>query len=222
MNEKKNNIWKLIKNILSIIWKIIYQILISLIIVLTLIIVLQKASDSNKALGGYRIFKVISGSMLPKYNIGEVVICKNVEPKQIKVGDDIVYLGQTGEIKGKIIMHEVTKIENDSNGKIKITAKGLDNTIADPIIDENQIYGVVVIKSKILTILYALANNIYSFFIIFVILIINVFVSWKKDKSGKNLEIKNLSEESKNDNKNEQQNDISEENTDEINDDKED
>ena len=158
---------------------------------------LQKVSENNKALGGYRIFKVVSGSMLPKYNIGEVVICKEKDIKQIKAGDDIVYLGQTGEIKGKIIMHEVTKIEHDSNGRVKIIAKGLDNTVADPVIDESQVYGVVVVKSQILTVLYSLANNIYSFFIIFITLVINVFVSWKKGKSHENLEVKTLNEENK-------------------------
>lgn len=195
MNEKRKNFLNLIKNILNITWKIIYQCLIILIIILTLIIVLQKVSENNKALGGYRIFKVVSGSMLPKYNIGEVVICKEKDIKQIKAGDDIVYLGQTGEIKGKIIMHEVTKIETDSNGRVKIIAKGLDNTVADPVIDESQVYGVVVVKSQILTVLYSLANNIYSFFIIFITLVINVFVSWKKGKSNENLEVKTLNEE---------------------------
>lgn len=195
MNEKRKNFLNLIKNILNITWKIIYQCLIILIIILTLIIVLQKVSENNKALGGYRIFKVVSGSMLPKYNIGEVVICKEKDIKQIKAGDDIVYLGQTGEIKGKIIMHEVTKIEHDSNGRVKIIAKGLDNTVADPVIDESQVYGVVVVKSQILTVLYSLANNIYSFFIIFITLVINVFVSWKKGKSNENLEVKTLNEE---------------------------
>ena len=197
MNERKKNFLNLIKNILNITWKIIYQCLIILIIILTLIIVLQKVSENNKALGGYRIFKVVSGSMLPKYNIGEVVICKEKDMKQIKAGDDIVYLGQTGEIKGKIIMHEVTKIETDSNGRVKIIAKGLDNTVADPVIDESQVYGVVVVKSQILTVLYSLANNIYSFFIIFITLVINVFVSWKKGKSHENLEVKTLNEENK-------------------------
>lgn len=200
MKEENINFLNLIKKIAIITWKIIYQLLILLIVLLTLIIVLQKASDNNKALGGYRIFKVISGSMLPKYNIGEVVICKTINPKEIKKGDDIVYLGKTGEINGKIIMHEVTDVKIDSNGKVKITAKGLDNTIADPVIEENQIYGVVVIKSELLTILYALANNIYSFFVIFIILITNVFISWKKDKFAKASEVKVLTEKNEDEN----------------------
>lgn len=168
------------KKILKIVLKILYQILIILCVILIIIIVLQKVSDSNRTILGYRIFRVVTGSMEPEYDIGEVVICKETDPNDIKVGNDIVYLGKYGEYNGKIIMHEVTGIDKDENGNLNFHAKGLHNaSMEDPQIKPSQIFGVVIFKSKILTLLYKLATSIYSAFIIITILVLNVFISFK-------------------------------------------
>lgn len=168
------------KKTLKIILNIAYQILIIMCVILTIIIVLQKVTNSNRTILGYRIFRVITGSMEPEYDIGQVVICKEVEPEDIKIGDDIVYLGQYGEYNGKIIMHEVTTIERDENNNLNFHAKGLHTaSVEDPQIATSQIFGVVKFKSEVLTVLYGLATNIYSSFIIITILMLNVFISFK-------------------------------------------
>lgn len=173
------------KKIIKIVLKILYQILIIMCVILTIIIVFQKITNSNRSIGGYRIFRVITGSMEPEYDIGQVVISKEVDVKDIKVGDDIVYLGKYGEYNGKIIMHSVVEIDKDENGNLNFHAKGLhSSSVEDPQIKPNQIYGVVKFKSKILTILYELATSIYSSFIIITVLVLNVFISFKL--TGKN------------------------------------
>ena len=174
------------KKVVKIISKIIYQILVILCLIVAAIIILQKVSDSNKSIAGYRIFRVITGSMEPEYEVGEVVISKEVDPKNIKIGDDIVYLGTYGEYSGKIIMHSVIAIDTDENGEINFHAKGLRSTsVEDPQIKGSQIYGVVKFKSGILTVLYKLATNIYSLFVIITILVLNVFISFRTSDSGK-------------------------------------
>lgn len=168
------------KKIVKIVLKILYQILIIVCVLLILIIVFQKITDSNRSIGGYRIFRVITGSMEPEYDIGEVVISKEINPSEIKVGDDIVYLGAYGEYSGKIIMHEVTAIEKDENNNFNFHAKGLhSSSVEDPQIKTSQIFGVVKFKSGILTILYKLATSIYSSFVIITVLVLNVFISFK-------------------------------------------
>ena len=145
------------------------------------VIILQKVTASNKSIAGYRIFRVITGSMEPEYDIGQVVISKEVDPNSIKVGDDIVYLGTYGEYSGKIIMHSVVGIDKDANGNLNFHAKGLhSSSVEDPQIKDSQIYGVVKFKSKILTILYKLATNIYSLFVIVLVLALNVFIAFRK------------------------------------------
>lgn len=173
------------KKIFKMILKILYQILIILCVILIAVILMQKISDSNRTIFGYRIFRVITGSMEPQYDVGVVVICKETEANKIKVGDDIVYLGQYGDYNGKIIMHEVIGIDKDeNNNNINFHAKGLHSaSVEDPQIKPNQIFGVVKFQSQILTILYELATSIYSAFIIITILVLNVFISFKT--SGK-------------------------------------
>ena len=155
-----------IKKVIKIISKILYQILVALCLIVAAIIVFQKITNNNKSIGGYRIFRVITGSMEPEYDVGEVVISKEVDPNSIEVGDDIVYLGTYGEYKGKIIMHSVVAIDKDENGNLNFHAKGLHSS------------SVVKYKSIILTVLYKLATNIYSLFIIITILALNVFISF--------------------------------------------
>lgn len=160
--------------------KILYQALVIVCFLVASIIIFQKISNNNKSIAGYRIFRVITGSMEPEYDVGEVVICKEIDPKTIKVGDDIVYLGTYGEYNGKIIMHDVVAIETDDDGKLNFHAKGLhSSSVEDPQVKESQIYGVVKYKSGILTVLYKLATNIYSLFVIIILLVLNVFISFK-------------------------------------------
>ena len=174
------------KKVIKIVIKLLYQILIIFCALLTAVIILQKISDSNRSIGGYRIFRVITGSMEPEYQVGEVVICKETDPKNISVGEDIVYLGKYGEYNGKIIMHNVVEIENEENGRLTFHAKGLNSSsVEDPKINQDQIYGIVIYKSKLLTILYKLATNIYSVFIIVSILVLNVFLTFKNSKKEK-------------------------------------
>ena len=173
------------EKVVKIVSKILYQMLVIVCLVVAAVIILQKVTESNKSIAGYRIFRVITGSMEPEYEVGEVVISKEVDPKNIKVGDDIVYLGTYGEYSGKIIMHSVVAIDTDENGNLNFHAKGLRSTsVEDPQIKESQVYGVVKFKSGILTVLYKLATNIYSLFIIISILVLNVFISFRV--SGKN------------------------------------
>ena len=181
-NRPKINAKKIIKTVLI----ILYQILVIMALILTMVIVLQRISANNQSIGGYKIFRVITGSMEPEYEVGEVVISKEVNPKDIKVGDDIVYLGRVGEYSGKIIMHNVVAIDTDENGDLIFHAKGLQsNSVEDPQITEDQIYGVVTYRSSILTILYDLATNIYSIFAIVIILVLNVFIAFNSPKKTK-------------------------------------
>ena len=181
-NRPKINAKKIIKTVLI----ILYQILVIMALILTMVIVLQRISANNQSIGGYKIFRVITGSMEPEYEVGEVIISKEVNPKDIKVGDDIVYLGRVGEYSGKIIMHNVVAIDTDENGDLIFHAKGLQsNSVEDPQIREDQIYGVVTYTSSILTILYDLATNIYSIFAIVIILALNVFIAFNTPKKTK-------------------------------------
>ena len=56
-------------------------------------IVTQRVSNNENSFLGFRIFKVETGSMIPKYQIGDVILIKEKDINKIKVGDDVTYFG---------------------------------------------------------------------------------------------------------------------------------
>ena len=105
-----------LKKILRII-KTVLNVVIGIFIVLFLLVVcLQRFTDNNLSLFGFRMFTVLTGSMEPKYNVGDVLFSKSIAPDDIKVGEAISYLGKSGDVKDKVVTHEVVEIETAENG----------------------------------------------------------------------------------------------------------
>ena len=122
------------------------------------------------------IYTIVSESMLPKYEIGDMIISKKTSLDNIKLYDDVVYMGLKGDFQDKIVTHQVIDIKNNG-GKYIFTTKGLANPTSDPEVSGDQIYGVVVYKTVILSFLSKIVNNTYGFyFIIFVPFAIMVFL----------------------------------------------
>ena len=115
MKEKiKNN--KLLK-ILTMIIKAIVSLFI---VVVISIIFIQRISDNKVSLGGYSIYTIITESMVPKYNVGDMIISKNVSPDELKVKDDVVYLGNKGDFADKIITHQIIMCSKINQEKTRL------------------------------------------------------------------------------------------------------
>lgn len=165
---KNNKILKIISNI-------IYVIVFLIILLMLIIVVLQRTSNNQVTIGGYRIFVVATGSMIPKYQVGDVLISKEVDPQDIKVGDDIVYNGKEGSFNGKVVTHQVISIEKQDNN-YKIITKGIANTAQDPEITQDQVMGKIIYKVKLLSLFEKAATNNYIFyFIIFVPIVLIMY-----------------------------------------------
>lgn len=158
------------------IWKVIEKLLMIALIIISAIIIVQRVSNNEKAFFGYRIFRVETGSMIPKYQIGDVILVKEKDANQIVKGDDVTYWGTTGAMRGKLVTHQVIDIEMYEGKKIFHT-KGIANNLEDPVIYGEQINGVVQRKIYTLTMICSLLNNKYIFYfcIILPILIIIFF-----------------------------------------------
>ncbi len=154
---------------LNIILKTIKYIFVVMFILFVFMVCLQRFSNNRISIFNFRLFTVISGSMEPKYKIGDVLIAVETDPKDIKVGDAISYLGAKGSFKDKVITHEVVGIEVTKAGKYRFKAKGLANVVEDPIVEESQIYGVVKYKVKTLSLIYRVVGTPVGIFV-FVIL----------------------------------------------------
>ena len=156
--------------VLNIILKTIKYIFVVMFVLFVLMVCLQRFSNNRISVFNFRLFTVISGSMEPKYMIGDVLVAVETDPKEIKVGDAVSYLGTKGSFKNKVITHEVVDIE-EKNGKRRFHTKGIcTNCIAeDPVVDESQLYGVVKYKVKILSLIYRVVGTPVGIFV-FVIL----------------------------------------------------
>lgn len=160
---------------LKIIGNILYILLFVIVLLMLVVVILQRASDNSISLGGYRLFTVATGSMEPKYEVGDILISKEINPKDIQIGDDIVYRGKEGSFNGKVVTHQVVSIR-DEEGNKKIITKGIANTEEDPEIDSTQVYGKVIYKVQTLSFISQIIKNIYVFyFIIFVPIAIIIF-----------------------------------------------
>ena len=115
------------------------------------------------------MFSVASSSMAPDYQVGDVLIVKITDPKDIKVGDSVTYYGKVGSFANKVITHQVIKIDYDVDGNRVFHTKGISNLVEDPLVYEDQIYGVVQFKSEILSFIYKLINTKYGMFLLIIV-----------------------------------------------------
>ena len=168
---------KKFKGLMNILKKLVDIVLTVLVIAFVAVVCLQRFTNNEFAFFNHRIFTVVSGSMAPKYNIGDVLISKDVDADEIKVGDAISYLGSSGSFKGKVITHEVIDIETDADGKLVFHTKGLANIIEDPIVYEDQVYGIVTRKAIILSFVYKVVGTKFGLFLFVVIPMLYIVAS---------------------------------------------
>lgn len=89
------------------------------------LIVLCAVFLMGSRLMGYQVFTIISGSMEPEYNVGDLIYVKKVDPQTIKVGDDITFILNEDLV---IATHRVVRIDAE---KQHFYTKGLANEIED-------------------------------------------------------------------------------------------
>ena len=161
--------------VINTIFNLIYRLIFFVVLIMLIIVVLQKVSNNRLSLMGYRMFTIVTDSMAPKYEIGDVLLAEHVDISELKVGDDIAYIGKEGDFKDKVITHQIVDIKEE-NGRYTISAKGSGNAEEDPKISGEQVYGKIIHKFLILSFLCKIIRNIYAFyFIVFVPIGIIIF-----------------------------------------------
>ena len=166
---KKNKKEEIIKekkkiNIFNILGSTIKICVLCFMIMFALIICMQRFSNNSLSIFNYRLFSVVTGSMSPKYEVGDVILCKEVDIKTLKIGDDITYLGKSGTYKDKIVTHRIHNIE-EVDGELEFYTKGIASTRIDPVVKKEQIYGKIVIKFQTLSWLYKFITTPSGFYI---------------------------------------------------------
>lgn len=134
-----------------------------------LVVCLQRFSNNKISFFNYRMFTVVSQSMAPKYDIGDVLISKQVKPEEIKENDVISYLGTYGDFTDKVITHRVVGIHRNEDGKYYFRTKGDANIVEDPIVEAEQVYGVVTYRSILLSLIYRVIGTKVGFYLCIII-----------------------------------------------------
>lgn len=104
------------------VWNIFTSILIAIVVVIAILL-------AGMRLIGYDVFTVLSGSMEPEIHTGSVVYVKDVDYKELKVGDVITYMLDEDTISTHRIV-EVIPDEEDPD-VIRFKTKGDANASAD-------------------------------------------------------------------------------------------
>lgn len=154
---KKTKIFEMIKLILVI--------LISIVILYNIVLIIEAIVNPNQtpSIFGYKTFSIISGSMKPSIDVGDIVIVKKTELKK----EDIITYRKNDEM----ITHRIIDIYEE-DGENRYITKGDNNNIQDEeYVIEKYIEGKVIkIIPKLGHVIIFLQNKL----VIFIILIIFV------------------------------------------------
>jgi len=102
------------------------------------------STSEDKALFGYRYYTVLTGSMSPTYNVGDMIFVKLQDSENINVGDVITF--NPSQDSDAYLTHRVTeKIENyEGSGVTCFKTQGDANDAQDSfLIDEDRVIGTV-------------------------------------------------------------------------------
>ena len=93
--------------------------------IVVILVVLSAVFLMGSRLLGYQCYTVISGSMQPKYMVGDLIYVKEVDVNTIKVGDDITFILNEDLV---VATHRVVRIDAENQ---RFYTKGDANEIED-------------------------------------------------------------------------------------------
>lgn len=100
-----------------------------LIINLTLIVKSFTNKDEVPSIGGVLPLIVLTDSMIPEIESGDLIICRTIDADDVKVDDIISFFDPAGN-GSSIVTHRVTKVINE-DGELSFRTKGDKNNTED-------------------------------------------------------------------------------------------
>lgn len=185
-DQEINKRLKIENRIRNILYGIMYAVLI-IIMVYNISLIAQSILKPNKTPSflGVKTYVIISGSMEPNIEIGDIVVKAE---ENLDIGDVISYRkGQS------VITHRITQINKNENGEIEYRTQGDNNNVEDEeSIKPSNIEGKVIkIVPKLGKVTLILQNKVIIIFI-FIIFYIYVSRNYKKNKKVNERHLKRL------------------------------
>lgn len=135
---------KKIKNIIA---TAVLLLLVAVIVFATI----QRISGKSPSIFGYQIYRISSGSMEPELEIGDIILCKQIDIREVHLGDVVTYTATSGELAGQAITHKVIRQTYFENGYYYIETKGIaEGALADDPVREDALLGKMQTKIPLL------------------------------------------------------------------------
>lgn len=172
-DQKKN------KNILRVIGNIAFYTVLIFLVFITFSIFNAEKQGKQPELFGYKAFVILTGSMSPSIEPGDLVIVKDIPANEIKIDDVITF----GSNKDNITTHRVKEIINDDS--LKFITQGDANNIQDasPVEFRNVLGKVIRVIPNVGTSIKYIQENIIKIILITIIAIFGVAIIRKVIKN---------------------------------------
>lgn len=146
MAQRKEKDSSVSHKVLTLIGALICIILIPILVInITLIVKSYTNKDEVPKLGGYCPLIVLTKSMEPEINGGDLIIVRQIDGGDVKTGDIIAFFDPDGN-GSSILTHRVTAVETE-NGVLSFRTKGdANNTEDKKAVSEDKLVGIYKIR----------------------------------------------------------------------------
>lgn len=160
MAKKKDKPEKSVFKVFRIIKNVLFGIILAALVCLLSITLTARINGETPSLFGHAVYRVSSGSMVPYLEVGDIILCKEVDPMTLQEGDVVTYNGKSGEFAGKRVTHRVITEPylSENDGRYYIITKGDDNPVQDTPVELSQVTGKMIGKLD-------WVKQIYNFFL---------------------------------------------------------
>ena len=110
---------------------VIITVLLIFSVLLCLYVTIQVLSDGFVNIGGFMMFRVVTGSMEPTMHVGSLMVTREVDISTVALHDIICFRTQEAAIWGKIVTHRVVDIVPMADGSNWLVTKGDANLVND-------------------------------------------------------------------------------------------
>lgn len=175
--------------ILKRIVEVILCIVIIPILLFNLILIFQSILYPNRIpeIFGYKVFVIVSKSMLPTIKVGDAIFIKEVPENELKVGDIISF-----RTDGYINTHRIKEITTDENGNKQYVTKGDNNKDEDrQRVRYSDIEGIYTFKLAGLgKIMNLLQNKVFLIFLAIIVISYLIYMHKLKLKKERRKELR--------------------------------
>lgn len=165
------------KTSISKIISVLLIILVVCMLAIALFFTYNRINGKSVSFFGYSVYYVVTPSMEPTLNVGDVILVKKTPEGNIKKGDIITFKSTSGEMCGKIITHRVHEKIEVSEGVFQFKTKGDAATSVDEAaVNYSNILGVYSNKMYITQFIISALSNIWVFLLLVILPLFIVFI----------------------------------------------